>query len=301
MNSELLITNVECNITGSIENKNKAMLLNDTTPENKSGIYKIINKINNKYYIGSAFNLDKRFKRHIRNLRSNKHTNPHLQSAWNKYGESNFKFIIVKYTDINKLISEEQIALDICKQLPSSNYNISYGATSPMLGRKHSPETRAKIKENWKHISHPMIGKKHSDETKKRWSMLRKGQFVGIKNPMYGKQGANFGKTFSKETREKMSKNSAKYWSGRQMTDEHRKKLSISHIGMGGWKWTDESKEKLKISKRKLTVFKIKNSINGEIFDGTIYTIKEKLNVHKDTISRFINRHNKFCCGWMLI
>jgi hypothetical protein len=52
-----------------------------------SGIYKIINKINNKYYVGSS-----------------KHINPHLQNAWNKYGQNNFDFVITEECSSNKKV-----------------------------------------------------------------------------------------------------------------------------------------------------------------------------------------------------
>lgn len=56
------------------------------------GIYSIINKANNKIYIGSTINLERRLKEHKRRLKYNNHTNTHLQYAWNKYGKECFKF-----------------------------------------------------------------------------------------------------------------------------------------------------------------------------------------------------------------
>ena len=53
-----------------------------------SGIYKILNKINGKFYIGSAVNFKRRFARHKRLLNINCHPNEYLQNAWNKYWES---------------------------------------------------------------------------------------------------------------------------------------------------------------------------------------------------------------------
>lgn len=60
------------------------------------GIYFIKNIINNKKYIGSSINIDKRFKRHINELNKNIHHNILLQRSWNKYGENSFKFGIVQ-------------------------------------------------------------------------------------------------------------------------------------------------------------------------------------------------------------
>ena len=60
------------------------------------GIYKIINTINNKFYVGSAVNFSRRKTRHFSELRRGKHNNRHLQAAWNKYGEQAFVFVIVE-------------------------------------------------------------------------------------------------------------------------------------------------------------------------------------------------------------
>lgn len=63
--------------------------------KNISGIYKITNVINNKFYIGSAFNLNQRYNRHKRELILNIHSNKKLQNSANKYGVNNFKFEIL--------------------------------------------------------------------------------------------------------------------------------------------------------------------------------------------------------------
>lgn len=103
----------------------------------KSGIYKIINKIDGKYYVGSSQNIKHRWERHRSNLKKNKHWNRHLQNAYNKYGIDNFEYVIVEYiTDINKLLTIEQTYLDECKNNPDNNYMIVYDATAPMRGRK---------------------------------------------------------------------------------------------------------------------------------------------------------------------
>jgi len=78
-----------------------------------SGIYKIICLANNKFYIGSSENIDKRLKNHIRLLKNNKHFNPHLQNAWYKYKEENFRFEIVETVhDIKQLLIREKWWID---------------------------------------------------------------------------------------------------------------------------------------------------------------------------------------------
>lgn len=67
------------------------------------GIYSIKNVKNNKIYIGSSNNIEKRIKDHFRNLKNNKHSNQYLQNAYNKYGNESFIFEILEvFEDINK-------------------------------------------------------------------------------------------------------------------------------------------------------------------------------------------------------
>lgn len=52
----------------------------------RSGIYRILNRVNGKSYIGSAKNISIRFAQHSVGLRKNKHFNVYLQNSFNKYG-----------------------------------------------------------------------------------------------------------------------------------------------------------------------------------------------------------------------
>ena len=64
--------------------------------ENMGGIYQLQNLVNGSVYIGSAKEFCWRWGQHLDNLRRGTHTNPHLQRAFAKYGESNFEFGIVE-------------------------------------------------------------------------------------------------------------------------------------------------------------------------------------------------------------
>lgn len=112
-------------------------------------IYTILNKINGKQYIGSATSFYRRRHQHLRNLRSGNHHSIYLQNAWNKYGEENFKFIILeKVNNKNDLILREQYYFDNIKP----EYNICKVAGS-RLGQKHTEETKLLLKNNnWKGI-----------------------------------------------------------------------------------------------------------------------------------------------------
>ena len=104
-------------------------------------IYKIVNTNNNKIYIGSASYYDIRKGTHIAKLRRNKHNNPYLQAAWNKYGESCFRFEILELvSDVNYLLKREQFYIDSL----NPEYNISRIAGSN-LGLRMSESTKQKI------------------------------------------------------------------------------------------------------------------------------------------------------------
>ena len=86
-----------------------------------SGIYCIENVTNHKTYIGSSKNIYQRLLKHFALLRHNKHQNPHLQSAWNKYGEDSFRWYILELCDNSELAKLEQQCIDLF----GAEYNIT--------------------------------------------------------------------------------------------------------------------------------------------------------------------------------
>jgi group I intron endonuclease len=151
----------------------------------KSGIYKITNIKNNKFYIGSAINISRRWYEHKNNLKYNRHCNRILQNSFNKYGYENFIYEVLEYVDdINNLILREQYWFDLL----NPTFNIAKIAGNS-LGIKHSEETKKKISELKKGIKlseehKKKIGiasknrkrKKHSEETRKKISEVTKGK-----------------------------------------------------------------------------------------------------------------------------
>jgi group I intron endonuclease len=167
----------------------------------KGGIYKIINIVNSHFYVGSAVNIRRRKARHFYELRSGRHSNKHLQAAWNKYGEQAFTFVIVEeHPPGADLLAAENVWL---KQHVGKDYcyNVGVDAVAPMLGRSgalsptwglkrtpaelaaqswkgrhHSQESREKIRAY-------LIGKPKSAETRAKISVAMSGE----RNPNYGK------------------------------------------------------------------------------------------------------------------
>src|SRR5579859_914250 len=109
-----------------------------TTP----GIYIIVNRINQHFYVGSAINLLHRKHHHFSYLRKGKHKNPYLQRAYNAHGLDVFLFGIIEHVEhVEHLLTREQYYIDTL----NPEYNIARTAGSN-LGLKTTPETRAKMR-----------------------------------------------------------------------------------------------------------------------------------------------------------
>jgi len=133
----------------------------------KAGIYKIINIVNNKIYIGSSVNLKSRKYNHFDDLSKNKHKNRHLQSSYNKYRKENFKFEIIEYIEVieNKkelksiLLEREQYYINLL--IP--DYNICRVAYS-LLGVRRTKEFIEKLRLRMKGNEYSK-GKKKSEKS----------------------------------------------------------------------------------------------------------------------------------------
>jgi len=116
----------KCVITNAIEQSSIKKDSKDITPikinPSNSGIYIILNIVNNKYYVGSSFHLDTRYNYHKNLLNKNKHHCPKLQKDWNEFGEENFEYHIVDLIPEENLGEEEQKYLNHCKLDKSKNY-----------------------------------------------------------------------------------------------------------------------------------------------------------------------------------
>jgi len=195
----------------------------------KSGIYLIKNIINKKVYIGSAVNIDKRWKEHKKLLKQGKHHSKHLQYAWNIDGQLNFKFeIIEEVSNPLHLLSYEQVYLDYYKSYERERgYNICKVAGS-MLGIKHSKETKQKM-------SKTHTGKRFSEESKNKMSEAKKNMTEETKQKM---SETHTGKILSEEHKNKIGEANT----GRKHTEETKQKISEAHIGR---KLSEEHKKKL--------------------------------------------------------
>lgn len=91
---------------------------------NKIGIYKITNLVNNKCYIGSTSDLNRRSIHHRSYLKKGINHSVKLQNAFNKYGEENFKIEVVKLIDDISLVREfEEFYINFFDSI-NNGYNI---------------------------------------------------------------------------------------------------------------------------------------------------------------------------------
>lgn len=97
--------------------------------EDLKGVYCILNKVNNKRYIGSTvISFKDRMSHHRSRLKANGHKNIHIQRSWNKYGEDSFDFIILEVVDdCDLVLDREQFWIDNFDF--DSLYNINMLAT----------------------------------------------------------------------------------------------------------------------------------------------------------------------------
>lgn len=162
--------NGRCVTTGETPKKSEEKILKGI-----GGIYKIVNKINGKYYVGSTVNFRKRWIAHKYLLNANRHHNVKLQYAWNKYGESSFDFILETVSDDSDLLRAEQSYLDVAKLNAGGCYNLSFDAMAPWRDKKLSESHR-------RNVSLALKGKPKSKEHNRKVGLANRGKPNGRTN-----------------------------------------------------------------------------------------------------------------------
>lgn len=164
-----------------------------------SGIYIILNKIDNKWYVGSSEDILTpnigRWYKHKYMLKNNCHDNKHLQNAYNKYGNV-FEYHIVEIVPSDKLLIKEQKYLDYAKLHKNQVYNLTFVAGKIEMTGEIRQKISNKAKERLKNKeNHPLYGKHHSKKT--RLLISKNSVKFGKDNGMFdihrfGKDNPNF-------------------------------------------------------------------------------------------------------------
>lgn len=114
----------------------------------KGKIYKIVNKINQKIYIGCTINsLEQRFQEHLyRCLKTD--INSKLYNSIRKYGKENFEIMLIDECDLIHIYETEKKYIEMYNSF-HNGMNSTYGGEG-CLGYVHPLHIRKKISENTK-------------------------------------------------------------------------------------------------------------------------------------------------------
>lgn len=190
------------------------------------GIYTITNTANGHRYVGSAVDMGRRWHQHKSSLLGNSHHSIYLQRAWDKYGESAFKFEILERWEPEFLVGMEQWWMNMLQP----EYNICKVAGST-LGHKHTDEAR-------KNMAAAQTGKKHTKEHRANVSAAKMGNTNTLGHVLTKEHKAkisatNMGHKTTEETKGKISA----ALTGRVLTRDHKSNISVAKKGKP---WSDE-------------------------------------------------------------
>jgi group I intron endonuclease len=199
------------------------------------GVYNIQNITNGHCYVGSSVNIEGRIRQHSKGLETGTHPSAYFQRAYDKYGEDNFEYDILKVCGRDELLLHEQHYMDLL----DSRYNVSHiagkievteeirrGRRERFLGNQY-----AKGNQNAK-------GKKLSEERRRQISDILKGH----KSSESQKECLNIGRIIR-------TMRYVPAWNkGKHLSEMHRHNLSISKIGK---KLSEETKKNMSEAQKK--------------------------------------------------
>lgn len=197
------------------------------------GIYAILNKVNGKVYVGQSIDIEKQWGRHKSLLRRKVHKNSHLESAWHKYGQSNFSFIILEKVANKKFLTGYEQSYKNYYDSLHGTYNQKGPVDTPVLGVKLGPWSEER-KKKWNDLyvrrgkDHHSFGKKLSTETKNKISQAKKGKSTGpcLESTKRKISKANTGKKHSIDAKRRM----ALSHTGKKASDKTKEKMSQSQL-----------------------------------------------------------------------
>lgn len=216
-------------------------------------IYKIVNALNGRMYIGQSVNPTYRAKRHF--WKNNGCVK--LRHAVEKYGRDNFSFSVLCWcidkSDANE-VEELLIALGDTRD---SGYNITPGGfgtgagrDNPFFGKSHTAELKAKLAAN--RVGKPMAAatrekiananrnRTMSEATKDKLRAREKSELCSERTA-----ASNKARVWSDESKAKLVAHNT----GRKMLDESKAKIAAANKARI---WTPESRARLAKAKTKV-------------------------------------------------
>lgn len=137
-----------------------------------AGVYIIRNTANGRVYVGSAVDIERRWRGHRGSLSRGVHHNPALQASWQKHGPDAFSFSVLEVVSNparDDILAAEQRWLDhygAGSRRETYNYLAVAGSH---LGRKRSAETRQRL-------SNAQRGKTATPETRAKQRAAKLGR-----------------------------------------------------------------------------------------------------------------------------
>lgn len=193
-------------------------------------IYFIVNKINNKIYVGQTCQQPhNRWSDHQYELNKNNHRNIHLQRAWNLYGPLSFSFVTydktLTHAEANNI--EEKLKILYCQR--NLCYNIRDGGSN---GR-HAEETKRKMSiaaiGNKRFLNH-----QHSETTKAKMRLAHLGQ---KRPPLSEQHKAKIREEVLKRPQawhDKLKVAQAKRGPRKPFSEEAKQKMRLAKLGKPG-------------------------------------------------------------------
>lgn len=195
------------------------------------GIYALVNKTNGKMYIGQSRNLEKRKITHLWMLREDRHFNIHLQRAWNKGDE--FEFKILELCKASELNLKEKLWIEKLNTM-QEGYNLCKGGDATE-GYHFTKEQKEKISKANKGRKRSAEASKRSQETLKK-RMAEDKEFSERLTALRRQQALDRGfGGYNKGTHhtEEEKRNLSEKLKGRSVSEAHRKKLKELYSGEG--------------------------------------------------------------------
>ena len=227
-------------------------------------IYKIRNLTNDKFYVGSTWDMFTRKRTHLSRLRNNRHHSAYLQNAWNKHGEDAFVFEVVEELPLDAPPEAleaaedrwllEHVGAKYCYNVgrsARSPWRGAHGAETPFYGKHHTDDAKGMLSEATKKqwaTSDPRTGRKHSPETRRK-----------IKNKMQQVLSEGRGGKFipTEETRKKMSESLKGNQCAKGYKRTDAEKAAISDRMKGNQNWLGRNHAEESIDKMGITAYSV--------------------------------------------
>lgn len=215
-------------------------------------IYRIVNTLNGRAYIGQSVNPTYRAKRHF--WKNNGCVK--LRNAIEKYGRNNFNFSVLYWcADKVEANEVEALLIDLC-DTREHGYNITPGGfgtgagkNNPFFGKTHSAETVAKLAAS-------KMGKPMGAATREKIAAANRNRIMSesTKEKLRAREKSNLCSertAASNRSRVWTAESKAKlvaFNTGRKMSNETKAKIAAANSARV---WTPESRARLSASKTK--------------------------------------------------